>query len=255
MPGTTFTPLLFLPLCVLPVATGYAMLRYHFLNTNYLVSKLVLYGLLTVIVAGAYALIVSGIGLLLGDFLRPYRPFIAGIIIFLLALLLNPLRTRLQKLVDSVFFRGQAVYRSRLEAFSKDLTQAIDLGVIVRLLRQYSSQDLHPDRAHIYIYESFNGQYSAQLDENEQITSDLRFTDKSDLVNELAHRRDAIILQDVNSLPASLQSERSRLVLLDCQIFIPLPGRQHLIGWLALGERESGEQYTERDIAFPHFPL
>ena len=69
-------------------------------------------------------------------------------------------------------------------------------------------------------------------------------------MKELAQRRDAIFLEDVNSLPASLQSERSRLVLLDCQIFIPLPGRQHLIGWLALGERESGERYTERDIDF-----
>ena len=43
-----------------------------------------------------------------------------------------------------------------------------------------------------------------------------------------------------------LQPEQARLSLLGAVVFVPMPGANQLIGWLALGPRRSGEPYTNR---------
>jgi hypothetical protein len=64
------------------------------------------YALLTVFTAIAYALLVTGGSLVLIDSLQINNPFITGAIIFLLALLINPLREKIQGRVAVVFSKG-----------------------------------------------------------------------------------------------------------------------------------------------------
>jgi GAF domain-containing protein len=47
-----------------------------------------------------------------------------------------------------------------------------------------------------------------------------------------------------------LNLDRARLALLGAQLFVPLPGRERLTGWLALGPRRSGEAYTTEAIDY-----
>ena len=49
---------------------------------------------------------------------------------FLIALGFNPLRIRLQKVVDEMFFRGEGIHRQELQAFTSALTQAVALDQI-----------------------------------------------------------------------------------------------------------------------------
>ena len=63
--------------------------------------------------------------------------------------------------VDSTFFRGQRAYEERLRTFSHELTNALDLNTIGRVLREQIASSLVPDRLHIYTYDSLNDQYAA----------------------------------------------------------------------------------------------
>jgi signal transduction histidine kinase len=51
-------------------------------------------------------------------------------------------------------------------------------------------------------------------------------------------------------MPESIRAERGRLAILGTQLFIPMPGRDRLVGWIALGERLSGENYASHDVSF-----
>lgn len=51
-------------------------------------------------------------------------------------------------------------------------------------------------------------------------------------------------------MPAELQPDAVRLALLGTNLFVPMPGSERLIGWLALGERRSGATYTGADLTF-----
>ncbi len=249
-PKIYFTPYLLLTLIAFPIAAGFAMVRYRLLNADDLLSRGTQYVLLAGIVAVGYGLLVSGSTLLLGGALQPANPYVVGLIVFILAIRLNPLRTRLQHYVDGVFFREKVVNRDRMQEFSRKLTQAMELPEIIRLLRQYTLESLQPSSLHIFILDPLEEQYIAFPDENQKPTTDIRFSANSPIVKVLSSRRDVFFWGDSNSFPLILKSEAARLALLGSQVFIPLPGRQLLKGWMALGHLKSGEPFSNRDLEF-----
>ncbi len=247
-PLVVFSPFLLFPLAFFPISVAYAILRYRLLNTDYIFSRAVLYALLTILAVSGYALLVSGLSLILGDRITADHPLVIGLMVFVLAVLLNPLRTRLQRLIDQVFFRGQQVYRECSEAFSHELNPAVDLVSIIALLRKYADETLAPEQLHIYLRDTLQDFYQPMVDETGQPTTDIRFPISSALPQVLA-MEDTLFIGAEEDLPASLESDRVRMALLGAQLFVPLPGRdESVIGFMALASRKSGEPYTTRDL-------
>ncbi len=249
-----FSTLILLPLGLFPVVVAYTILRYRLLNTDYLIGRALLYGILTVLAVGGYAGLVAGLALISKELFATENVVLIGSLSFILAIALLPLRVWLQKLVDRIFARGQAAYRERLQSFGRELTRAMELPMILGILRQYVETNIVPSQTHIYIHDPLTEHYIATPSGNgsgsNRPTSDLRFSANSPLVYTLASRRASLYLGEATSVPAALVSEQTRLALLSAQLFVPLPGRQKLAGWLALGPRRSGEPYTARDLEF-----
>jgi signal transduction histidine kinase len=249
-PGLKITNYLIIPIIVFPLDCGYAILRYRLVNTDYLLSRAVLYGSLTILTATAYALIVSGLSIVLGSAFPASNPLIFGAVFFLLALLVIPLKNLMQTKLEEVFVHGQAAYRERLQAFSRDLTQAMELKETISLLRRYAEQSLHPTQLHIFVFDALSDHYIAMMDNEGRATTDLRFATDSALVQALSSRRASVLFGEATTLPSALLGEKPRLTLLGAQLFVPLPGRGHLIGWLAIGPRRSGEPFVDQDLTF-----
>jgi signal transduction histidine kinase/putative methionine-R-sulfoxide reductase with GAF domain len=246
----TFTPYLLLPLIIFPAVLAYTLLRNRLVKTDLLINRGLLYAGLGIITVTGYALLVTGTTLVLGTVLPDHSPLITGLLIFGIALSVNPLRSWMQTQIDATFARGKGKYHDKLEAFSKELTQAMELPEVIDLIRRYIYQSLRPANQHIFIYDSISEHYISAGDETGRPTSDLRFPAASALVQILSARRVAIFLGEHVTLPSILQHEKARLALLGVQLFIPLPGRARLTGWLALGSRLSGEAYQEQDLNF-----
>ncbi len=250
-PGFTFPPHLLLPFGVFPVSMAYAILRYRLVSTDYLFSRAVLYALLTVITVVAYALLVSGLSLIFGTAVPANHPLVVGFTIFVLAMLINPLRNRLQAAIDRVFFRGQQVYQEKIQAFSSELTTAMDMSAITLKLRQYVNESLIPSQLHIFILDTLRDRYVAAPVAEGQPTTEITFSSNSPLVQMLSTQKSFLYLGEGKEQPPALVSEGSRLRLLGAQLFVPMPGRmEQVIGFLALSSRRSGEPYTNLDLDF-----
>ncbi|RPJ52296.1 MAG: GAF domain-containing protein, partial [Chloroflexi bacterium] len=245
-----FQPVLLIPLIVFPIMAGYTVQRYRMVQTDIILSVGVRYGFMSVLITVGYALIASGLGLLLGSWIAPDSPLLTGFIFFCLALSLIWFRERSQRVVDALFFRGRRAYQDRLQTFSGELTRVVDLPGILRVLRRYVDESLAPSRLHIYVYDPLSDQYVASPDSSGQPTSDLRFPIISGLAIRLSEQRSPLMLYEYDALPPTLEPDRARFVLLGAQAFVPLPGRQRLSGWLALGPRPSGEPYTSMQLNF-----
>ncbi|MBL8090081.1 MAG: GAF domain-containing protein [Anaerolineales bacterium] len=245
-----FSPFLFLPLIIFPLAIGYTILRFRFLRTDEMVRRGVMYLLLSILITLGYSLLVVGAGLLFGSNLPSNSPVFVGLGLFVIAIVLEPIRTRLQNLVDTIFFRGSRVFAEQLEDFSRKLTTSLDLETIGINIRDQIASTLTPSRIHIYTYDTLNDFFSALPGEDRRPTSDIRFISTSPLVNYFTKERLPLYLDNTTSLPQELQSEQSRLALLGARLFIVLPGKERLNGWLALGPRLTGQPYTPRDLRF-----
>jgi two-component system NarL family sensor kinase len=90
--------LLLLAVPLIPLAVTIAILRYHLFDIRLVVSRTVLYAVLTGAVVGAYAGLVAVLARLLRG---AGAPVVATVLI---ALAFNPVRVRLQRVVDRAFF-------------------------------------------------------------------------------------------------------------------------------------------------------
>lgn len=245
----TYSPYYLLPLIIFPIMTGYTVLRQRLLRTDFLIRQGALYALLTILGLVGYALLVSGMILIFGPTFQIYNPLFIGAMVFFLALLLNPLRNRLQQFIDSLFFRGIRAYEERARTFSHELLNTVDLTAILRTLRQHVNASLMPERLHIYVYDPLNDLYVSAAGEDGRPTSDLRFTTSNPLPQVLGRARVPVFFDEAH-LPPELKPETPRLALLGATLFVPMPGSERLIGWLALGARRSSEAYQEADLTF-----
>ena len=238
-----FHPYLLLPLFIFPLVNGYVILRFRLLRTDYWLRQGMVYSVLTILVVAAYALVVSGLSSILSSIfamtIPSDNPYLIGMLVFVIAVVLDPVRTRLQRVVDSTFFRGQRAYEDRLRTYSHELTGALDLNTIGHVVRQQISSSLVPDRLHIYTYDVLNDQYVALANGDGRPTSDIRFASNSSLVRYFQRESIPLYLDTINP-PSILRGDEARLSLLGARLFVALPGENKPVGWLALGTPRSG---------------
>lgn len=244
-----FSPYLILPIVLFPLTLGYTILRFRLLRSDDWVRQSIIYVLLCVFIVGGYALLVTGLSEIFKTAMPASNPLWIGGLVFVLAILLDPIRLRLQTFVDNSFFRGQRAFVESVQNFTHDVTGALDLVTIGRILRHQIISTLTPSSIHIFTYDMPNDQYVSLQDEDNRGSTDIHFSSESPLAQYFINEHLPLYL-DGASLPPSLKQEQARLTLLGAHLYISMPGRDRPVGWLAFGPRLSGQPYTPRDLMF-----
>jgi hypothetical protein len=134
-------------MALLPLAVGAAILRYRLYDLDRIISRTLAYGLLTVLLGGAYAGVVLGLGQLLG---RDRSLVVAGATLALAAAF-QPARRRVQELVDRRFDRRRYDAARTIEAFSARLRQQVDLEALTTDLLAVVDQTMQPTRVSLWL--------------------------------------------------------------------------------------------------------
>jgi signal transduction histidine kinase len=114
---------------LLPVAVAVAMLRYHLYDIDLVINRTILYAGLAGFLTLAYGITVAGIGSLLGQQAR-FDPLLTILAIGLAALLLEPVRARLQAIANVAVYGKRANPYEVLSDFARGLGRA-DAAVVL----------------------------------------------------------------------------------------------------------------------------
>ena len=247
-----------LPLSVLlPAAVAYAILRYRLLETDELVRRALVYAAISVITLVGYSLMLTGASLLVGETLRFNNPLVLALAVFLLVALFAPLRDWLQRLVDTTFFRGSRAYTQRLGQCGRTLTRAAGLDDIAQALTEQIEGAIKPAHVHLFLRDSAANDFAAYTasgpssnGETQRPGTDVRFAADGALASALAAERATVLLTPDQPLPNRLMRDRVRLAVLGSAMYVPLPGKSGLSGWLAVGAKLSGEPFARQDLRF-----
>jgi MFS family permease len=147
--GATAVPLFAAGICLalLPLATGAAILRYRLYDLDRIISRTLAYGLLTLLLGLGYAGVVLGLGRLLpqGSSLAVAAATLA------VAALFQPLRRRVQGLVDRRFNRRRHDAGQLIEAFGARLRDQVDLDTLTGEVLAVVDQTMAPTRAWLWL--------------------------------------------------------------------------------------------------------
>jgi hypothetical protein len=139
------------PLIVLvPVSVAVAVLRHRLYDIDRLISRTLTYGLLTVVLGVVYA----GAVVILGQALNPQggdSALAVAASTLLVAALSQPLRRRIQNLVDRRFNRHRYDAAKTIEAFSARLREQVDLDTLSAELLAVVDQTMQPTKASLWL--------------------------------------------------------------------------------------------------------
>jgi len=138
-------------LAALPVGIGVGILRYRLYDIDRIISRTLAYALVTGVLAGVYA----GLVLLATKVLTVHAPVAVAAATLAAAALFNPLRVRVQRVVDRRFNRARYDADRTVAAFAARLKDAVDLDSVRDDLAGVVNQALEP--AHISVWVSPRG--------------------------------------------------------------------------------------------------
>jgi hypothetical protein len=130
-------------LALLPLATGAAILRYRLYDLDRIISRTLAYGLLTLLLGGGYAVVVLGLGQMLGR----ESSLVVAAATLAVAAVFQPARRRIQQAVDRRFNRGRYDAARTIAAFSTRLRDQVDLDTLTGELLTVVDQTMQPSQA------------------------------------------------------------------------------------------------------------
>jgi hypothetical protein len=138
-------------LAALPVGIGVGILRYRLYDIDRIISRTLAYALVTGVLAGVYA----GLVLLATKVLSVHSTVAVAAATLAAAALFNPLRVRVQRVVDRRFNRARYDADQTVAAFAARLKDAVDLDSVRDDLAGVVNQALEP--AHVSVWISDRG--------------------------------------------------------------------------------------------------
>ncbi len=138
-------------LLLIPISIGVAILRSRLWDIDTLINKALVYGLLTALLAAIYAGFIIGLANLAGAITRQsQQPVVLVVSTLAIAALFQPLRRRIQSIIDRRFYRRKYDAAKTLEAFSATLRNEVDLDDLSWQLVAVVQETMQP--AHVSLW-------------------------------------------------------------------------------------------------------
>ena len=132
---------------ILSAAIGAAILRYRLYDLDRIISRTLAYGLLTLLLGGGYAVVVLGLGQLVGH----DSSLVVAAATLAVAAVFQPARRRIQQAVDRRFNRRRHDAAQTIAAFNDRLRQHIDLDGLTAELLVVVEETMQPSQASLWL--------------------------------------------------------------------------------------------------------
>jgi MFS family permease len=136
----------------IPIAIGIAVLRYRLYDIDLLINRTLVYGTLTALLAAAYVGAIALLQVVLQPFTQGSQLAVAASTLAVAALF-QPLRARIQRVVDRRFYRSRYDAERTVDRFAGRLRDELDLAALSAELIGVVGETVRPARAGLWLRE------------------------------------------------------------------------------------------------------
>jgi hypothetical protein len=138
----------------IPLALGIALLRYRLWDIDHVINRTLVYGLLTLILAGVYLGLVFGGETLLVGIVGTNEDMVIVASTLIVAVLFQPLRQSIQNLIDRRFYRQKYNAQRTLQAFRETLYHELDLAQLSERIVAVAQETVQPEHISLWLLKS-----------------------------------------------------------------------------------------------------
>jgi len=245
----------FLPFLVIffPASIAYSIVRHNLFDSDVMIRRTVGYVVVTAVVVGAYVLVSIFFNVFLGRYQISHSRAFPIVFTLIIILIFNPLRNRIQSLVDRVFFRKECDYGEIIHRIGGAMASLLDLGQILKQMVGTFMEDLFINTSSVMLLNPAKTEYQVCLADGERRSEVEKaiFKKEEPLIQIIEKEKKELTKYDV------LEDPRYQNVCEGCaknfetvsaSLMVPLVFQDEVIGVINLGEKKSGKAYNREDI-------
>jgi signal transduction histidine kinase len=136
-------------LALIPVSIGIAILRYHLFDIDVVIRKTLVVGVLAAFFVLVYALVVGGVGAMVGASSSTALSFVAAVVA---AVLFQPVLTRARRFADRTVYGARATPYEVLTEFSDRLAETYAAEEVLPRMARILGQGVGATRARVWLH-------------------------------------------------------------------------------------------------------
>ena len=238
----------FIPLILFAIG----LFKHDLMDMGIFIKKSLIYSLLTAFLTCLYALLIIVANAVFKDAHLSDSIYFPVFFFILIALVFGPLKSRVQDFVDRIFYKGKYDYQKTIKHVSRMIVSVLDYDAISKLLTdtivdtmlvEYCSVFLSEPSKHDFVNFSANAK-PVNLDHP------VKWRKESALVEFMKTHHQPIIRRKVAKQVSAVNKKDvfSDLEILNAEIVLPLLFKEQLYGFIILGEKRSGDLFTQEDM-------
>ena len=145
---------IYLILLLIPLSLAIAILRYRLWDVDVLINRTLVYGTLTISLTFVYAGLIIGLQAFLGTIIKQNNDIAIVISTLAIYVLIQPLRHRIQRMIDRRFYRRKYDAVKTLAAFSATLRNEVDLNQLSEQLVAIVQETMQPAQVSLWLRKS-----------------------------------------------------------------------------------------------------
>lgn len=225
---------------------AFGLFRHDLLDMGLLLKKSVLYSLLTACLTGLYALLVTVADRLFTTTADNAAVMSTVFFFLVVTLVFGPLQAGVQKSVDRLFDKSRYAYRRTIKTASRTIASVLEFEQLGDLVIGTIVKAMHIRNGALYLPAATGDAFSAY-----PIAAEGRGTigGERPLVRLLRQKRRPLLKArlQAQSPSAAMAAVLADMTRLEADLVLPLVFKTRLNGFIALGEKRSGDFFSRED--------